>query len=134
MKQKTILTGIFGCALVFMMMTLAACDNAAGDGSGSGGDSGTLVLHNSSSIENNTIIKVEIWEGTEPEDENQTPDIKETAPIAKGESKEWSLSAGAHYIRLTDNMGVRPTKTVNVKAGETTDVIWTGFQLTASVF
>jgi hypothetical protein len=115
------LTGIFGFALVFMMI-LAACDNGSTDSGTS--DSGTLVLHNSSTIDNRSILKVKIWEGTEPA-EGAIP--KEyTTPIAIGASNEWSLSAGAYCIKIEDNTEASFQKSVSIKAGETTNVNYTG--------
>jgi hypothetical protein len=134
MKKKTILTGILRFLLV-VMMTLAGCDTGSNDSGGKTQDppqtpaaptTGTLILHNATSLPNDTLIKVEIWEGTSA---SGTAKETYTTPISSGGTKEWTLVPGAYYVRATDNQHYTHSKVANVKVGETTDVIYTGYAL-----
>ena len=113
-------------------MTLAGCDTGSNDSGSKTPDpppaptTGTLILHNVTSLNNDTLIKVEIWEGTSA---SGTAKETYTTPISSNGTKQWTLAPGAYYVRVTDNQSYSFSKVANVKIGETTDVSYTGYAL-----
>jgi archaellum component FlaG (FlaF/FlaG flagellin family) len=87
---------------------------------------GTLVVYNEATSTNWSLTKVEIFKGTSA---SGTAETIYTTPIRVRESKEWQLSPGAYYVRVTENTSYTGGKIVSVELNGTATATWNGTYL-----
>ena len=123
MKKKAFLAGILTILSVFGVV-FVGCDDGSND---SGGSKGTLTLYNSTTYDNDDIVLVELYRGTVI---RGTPEVTFNVPIARGSNRSWSLDPGAYVVYVVcsadTNEDYPYTIIINISAGQTTNVTFTG--------
>jgi hypothetical protein len=141
-KEKGFLVLFFCLALICMVMSGCSQPSGSSDsdsGSGSGSTptaetpatpaTGTLVVNNASTYNDDTIISIKIYQGNSAEG---TLKASSTTPVPKGGKQEFSgLTADAYYVHVKDNREppYDTGKVYGVTAGGTTNVNYTGTTL-----